>query len=424
MKYDIIIIGSGIAGLYAAYNIKKTSPNTSFLILEKNKKKYIGGRVKTDLFYGTEIVTGAGIGRKKKDKLLYKLLNELKFKTNEFKFKPFYSNMFKPISVKDTIEYLKAEFKKYKGPRVTFKQFAKNLLGDKVYDQFLLSVGNTDYENADIYDTLYDYGMDDDYCCFNAFRVPWRQLIMRMAKIIGKNHFRFSTNVSEIRSDALENTFIINSDNKKQYKCDKVIIATTITGIRALLPYPIYNKIEGQPFLRLYGKFNKNSIPIMKEYVKGYTCLPGPLQKIIPMNPDNGIYMISYSDNKNTLKLKNNLENTKDNRNLCCELLETALGIPKNSLNLTAIKAYYWQIGTHYYKPLNQSIYKDRSEFIKIAQHPKKGILVVGEVVSKNQGWVEGALKSVRKVLTKKWITKSEFHNSSSDQSNRAQMYT
>ena len=133
--------------------------------------------------------------------------------------------------------------------------------------------------------------MDDDYCCFNAFRVPWRQLIMRMAKIIGKNHFRFSTNVSEIRSDALENTFIINSDNKKQYKCDKVIIATTITGIRALLPYPIYNNIEGQPFLRLYGKFNKNSIPIMKEYVKGYTCLPGPLQKIIPIDANKGVYM-------------------------------------------------------------------------------------------------------------------------------------
>ena len=382
MKYDIIIIGSGIAGLYAAYNIKKTSPNTSFLILEKNKKKYIGGRAKTDVFHGTEIVTGAGIGRKKKDKLLYKLLNELKFKTNEFKFKPFYSNMFKPI-----------------------KQFAKNLLGDKVYDQFLRSVGNTDYENADIYDTLYDYGMDDDYCCFKAFRVPWRQLIMKMAKIIRKKHFRFSTNVSEIRSDTLKNTFIINSDNKKQYKCDKVIIATTITGIRALLSYPIYNNIEGQPFLRLYGKFNKNSISIMKEYVKGYTCLPGPLQKIIPMNPDKGIYMIAYSDNKNTLKLKNNLENTKDNRNLFCELLETALGIPSNSLNLISIKAYYWQIGTHYYKPLDQSIYKDRSEFIKIAQHPEKGILVVGEVLSKNQGWVEGALQSVRKVLTKKWIT-------------------
>jgi len=38
MNYDIIIIGSGISGLYTAYNIKKMSPETSFLILEKYNK--------------------------------------------------------------------------------------------------------------------------------------------------------------------------------------------------------------------------------------------------------------------------------------------------------------------------------------------------------------------------------------------------
>jgi monoamine oxidase len=42
---DVIIIGSGIAGLYAAYQIKRLAPaNTTFLILEKNPKKLMGGR--------------------------------------------------------------------------------------------------------------------------------------------------------------------------------------------------------------------------------------------------------------------------------------------------------------------------------------------------------------------------------------------
>ena len=81
IKYvDIIIIGSGMAGLYSAYNIKKTSPNTSFLVLEKYKKYWIGGRTSNEIFYGTEIVTGAGIGRKGKDKMLYKLLDNLNFR--------------------------------------------------------------------------------------------------------------------------------------------------------------------------------------------------------------------------------------------------------------------------------------------------------------------------------------------------------
>jgi hypothetical protein len=31
-------------------------------------------------------------------------------------------------------------------------------------------------------------------------------------------------------------------------------------------------------------------------------------------------------------------------------------------------------------------------------------MLVVGEVVAPNQGWTEGALDSVKNVLTKQWI--------------------
>ena len=76
-SYDIIIIGSGIAGLYSAYTIQRLAPNKSFLVLEKYKKKWIGGRISNEEFYGTTVVTGAGIGRKDKDHLLQKLLQEL-----------------------------------------------------------------------------------------------------------------------------------------------------------------------------------------------------------------------------------------------------------------------------------------------------------------------------------------------------------
>ena len=399
MIYDIIIIGSGISGLYAAYNIKKMSPDKSFLILEKYKKQWIGGRTSDEMFYGTEVVTGAGIGRKKKDQLLHKLLDELGLETNEFTVKPHYSAMFQHLDVKNVMDRLRDE---YIGQRTTFKAFATGVLGEKTYKQFLLSAGYTDFEKEDAHDTLYHYGMDDNYCCSKGFTVPWRKLVMKLADEIGESHFKFSSDVSKITKTGDE--FIIDTEGGKTYKCNKVIVATTITDIRKLLPKPIYNDIEGQPFLRLYGKFSKNSIPIMNEYVKGYTFLPGPLQKIIPMNPDTGIYMIAYNDNNNTLALKNNLENTKENRDMYCRLLEKSLGIPTDSLNLIAIKDFYWPVGTHYYKPLNTSIYKDRAEFIDIAQHPEKGILVVGEVVSKNQGWAEGALDSVRMVLTKKWI--------------------
>ena len=400
MIYDIIIIGSGAGGLYSAYNIKKMSPDTTFLILEKYKKQWIGGRTSNEMFYGTQIVTGAGIGRKK-DKLLHKLLDELDIKIDEFTMNPHYSKLIDPVDIKKVMNHLRNEYTKYSGPPITFKLFAKNVLGEKEYKNFINTVGYTDFEKEDVYETLYSYGMEDN-AYLKAFYVPWQKMVMNLASKIGESHFKFSNNVSKITK--LEDSHLVETENGVNYMCNKVIIATTITGIRTLLPKSIYNDIEGQPFLRLYGKFSKQSIPIMKEYIKGYTCLPGPLQKIIPMNADKGIYMIAYSDNNSALALKNNLENTEENRTLYCKLLEKSIGIPSGSLHLLAIKDYYWPIGTHYYKPLNERLYEDRDEFIDIAQHPEKDILVVGEVVSKNQGWTEGALQSVKSVLTKKWI--------------------
>ena len=58
-------------------------------------------------------------------------------------------------------------------------------------------------------------------------------------------------------------------------------------------------------------------------------------------------------------------------------------------------------------KDVNKELYKNREDFVYQAQHPEKGILVVGEVVSRYQGWTEGAVESVKAVLNNKWI-KSE----------------
>lgn len=405
---DIIIIGSGMSGLYSAYKIKEFSPKTSFLILEKYKKSWIGGRTSNDTFYGTEIVTGAGIGRKNKDKLLHSLLRDFKFNISEYIVNPKHSDLIESVDVNKVMDKLRNEYKNYKNKQLTFKQFAISILGEKEYKKFLLSAGYTDYENEDVLETLYYYGMEDNATSWTAFHVPWKKLVLKLYNYIGHSKFKFSskvTDISKIQDSPCK--FLITTKNGIKYTCNKVIVATTIDGLREIFPNKsIYNDIEGQPFLRLYAKFTKDSIPILKEYVKGFTFLPGPLQRIIPMESDNGVYMIAYNDNNNTIALKNNLENTPENRHLYELLLERTLGMPENSLHIIAIKHYYWPIGTHYYKPLNKNIFVNREQFIDEAQHPEKGILVVGEVVSRNQGWTEGALESVKAVVTKKWVEK------------------
>ena len=404
--YDIIIIGSGISGLYAAYNIQQMSPSTSFIILEKYKQKWIGGRTNNDMFYGTQIVTGAGIGRKRKDKLLIQLLNELDLSHEEFSFKPYYSRQIDNIvDIKTVIQHLRYEYDKNKTrTRLTFKEFAKPILGDKLYNEFLVSAGYTDYENEDAFDVIQNYGMDDNACCWKGMHINWSQLVTTLHHKIGIDKIKTSMNVVSITKTS-ENPclFLVETDNKIVFRSNKVIVATTIDSIKQIVPgasskNSIYNNIKGQNFLRLYGKFSKKSAEIMTEYVKGYTIVPGPLQKVIPIDASKGVYMIAYSDNASATFLKQYLEDTPKNREVFCHLLETALGISDKSLELLAIKDYYWPIGTHYYTPLPNK-YENREEFIHIAQNPEKGILVVGEVVSNNQGWTNGALSSVNAVL-------------------------
>ncbi len=406
--YDIIIIGSGMAGLYSAYNIKNISPSTTFLILEKNPKKLIGGRAGNEMFYDTRIVTGAGIGRKQKDKLLLNLVKELDIPFNFFKVNPNYSKLVDKVDINKIMDILKAKYKKISNDEksLTFSQFAKSVLGLELYKKFIVSAGYTDYENEDVEETLYHYGMEDNACCWEGFSFSWNDLVFKLYNSIGPEHFKFNSIVTKISKLKLHPiVYTVETNGGGKYYARKVIIAGTIQTIRTLLPtYQIYNQIESQPFLRLYGKFSNSSIPIMKKYIQGYTVLPGPLQKIIPMDADKGVYMIAYNDNANTIAFKNHLKNNETNRELFAQFLEASIGIPKNSLQLIAIKDYYWSDGTHYYKPLNKKKYKSREEFVHLAQNPTNGIVVVGEVVSRNQGWVEGALESVKEVVTKKWI--------------------
>lgn len=408
--YDIIIIGSGMSALYSAFNIQKMSPETSFLILEKHKKQWIGGRTSNELFYGTTIVTGAGVGRKDKNPLLIKLMDEIGIKYTEFDAIMNYSKLFTPVDIVKIIKMLKREYLKH--PHMhnkTFKEFFLKFFDEKTYKRFIISAGYTDYENADLYETLYNYGMDDNKSGWTGLYIPWKNMVDKLYHIIGKNHFRFSSEVIEVtKINQRPCLFEIKTDNGNIYHSNKVIVATTITGIQKLVPgasnkNSLYQQIHGQPFLRLYAKFSRESIDIMKKYVSDYTIVPGPLQKILPIDANKGVYMIAYSDNTNALIQKRYLNNTVENRNLYCDLIEESLGIPSGSLKIIAMKDFYWPIGTHWVSPL-KGPYRTRNEFVYKAQHPQNGMLIVGEVVSRYQGWTEGALQSVEAVLTKKWV--------------------
>lgn len=408
--YDIIIVGAGLAGLYSAYNIKKMYPKTNLLVLESNRRPYIGGRIGNSIFYGAEIVVGAGVGREDTDDLLIDLLKELKIKYDPFIVNMHYSKLItKPVNVKKYLIKLRQIYNHLDNkPSITFKEFAKKHLGNVEYNDFVVSSGYSDYDNQDVYEVLYHYQMEDNSPGWTGLHIPWSSLVYRLCEKIGHQNILASTKVESIEKiQDSPSLFEINTSGKQNitrtYYSKKVIIATRINTVQKLLPdFKIYNEIHGQPFLYIYAKFDKQSAEIMSQLVPVYTIVPGPLQKIVPFS--KSVYMIAYADNKNAELLQEYKTNTPENRAFFAEKVEEALDIIPNTLKIIAIKDYYWPIGTHYYQPLDHEQYSSRKEFIREAQHPESGMLVVGEAVSRRQGWTEGALESVHAVLNKRWI--------------------
>jgi hypothetical protein len=203
--------------------------------------------------------------------------------------------------------------------------------------------------------------------------LDWSKVIEKLVNFIGKENIVLNTEVKSIKEK--NGSFLINS----KYECDGVIIGVTINALRNLLSNKIYNQIESQEFIKVFAK--SKDLDVDK-----YNVVDSELRKVIPIKDD--VYKIAFSDNKDALSIKSKSDSYFK------KLLSDHFN---KDIKITNVKKFFWEEGTHYYKPLPIE-YKSRKEFIKEAQHPKDNIWVIGEVVAERQGWVEGALSSVEKI--------------------------
>lgn len=392
--YDYIIVGAGIAGLYTAYRLVSHNRFVKLLLLEKRSQ--VGGRAGTELFYDVPVAIGAGIGRKKKDKRLLQLLNTMQIQVSYYKIKKQHVG-FDDVNLVKVLKYLQKEWKKeYKlHPFDTsFKTFAQHKLGVDTYNRFILTSGYSDYEHENVWSALFHYGMDDNADSWKAFFVPWGVLESKLLHHIGAHRIETNKTVVNIEG-SLQTGFEVTTSTLQVFYAKQVILASTIGTVQRLVAHknlrfqPLLDKIQSQPFLRVYGKFSVTSAPIVQHHVPTFTIVTGPLQKIIPIQPDKGVYMICYNDNQHAQLLIDNVADTEDNRQYFCHLFRQALGIPEE-LELEGIKGYYWKEGTHYYRERPLPTERVQSD---------QGITIVGELISTNQGWVEGALESVDNIM-------------------------
>jgi hypothetical protein len=369
-NYDVVIIGGGIAGLYTAYQLSKT--NKSFILIERDSQ--LGGRIKMDKIDGVNIPTGAGYLRWNKDKSLRKLITNLDIKVT-----PYELTMDKtfPESDMDKIfKKLKSHLKDYSRDKIDFKKYATEVLGKEDYQNLINMMGYSDFEKADFEDTVINYGLDDNVSGNEMVNVDWNKLISKLVKSIGSKRIFLNKEVKEIKSDKDSLTI----DCGEKITCKKVVVATQISSVKKLIKSDIYKGIESQEFIKIFAKVDG------LESVKNYTIVDSPLRKVIPFK--NDIYCIAYSDNKDAIYL--NSQNKSQ--------IEKLLKVDFDIKGISNMKKFFWEEGTHYYKPLSND-FKSRKEFIKNAQRPDKNIFVVGECVAQKQGWVNGALETVDSVI-------------------------
>jgi protoporphyrinogen oxidase len=387
ITYDYIIIGGGIAGLYANYKLAK---NYNGLLLEKHS--YFGGRAYELEFHGTLLKLGAGI-MADHNKNLLKLLKKLHIKINSFESQTTTYNI-KEYNMDEAIKNIISIYKKNKDnvKLLTMKQFLIKYFGHSFTKEFILNCEYHDFikSNVEYFIKYYDI-TDMTHSKYKVLIIKWLDLVNKLVK---KNCLN-NTEVLDIIIDKSnkdksneDNLYKIKTNNN-EYLCKKIIYALSLKPLMKLSKNIIkinYNKYIGSvPFVRIYCYF-KNGYQTTLPH---FTIVNNKLQKVIRINEN--ILMASYSDSDNALYWNKISKYSKDKQK---EIVSKYLKELNINNKIDDIIIAFWDEGVHYYKPMD-----NLKKNINKLSHPHKNVYVVGEITSYKQGWVEGCIESINRIL-------------------------
>ena len=426
-KYDIVIIGGGISGIYSMYNLKKKYPNLKVLLLEKENR--YGGRIYTytEKINGETYTMDLGAGRLgfHHEKIMT-LLDELNI-NNEI------------ISINNTENYI--EYDK-KTNTYNNKSHIKKRILDLLYNFFNSSkinklkhtvlrkfnlielfskffsketcknIQNTfeykcklKYFNAN--DAIYYFKQDyNKYSKFFILKGGLHIIIDRMLNKIKKNKnyiLKKNQNVKKIIYDEETNLYNIKYNIKDCIFSKFVICAIPrkdLIKFDILSPYlndlNSINEIAKMRIFEIYDTKTDNAW--FKNINK--TSTNEELQFIIPIDPKSGLIMSSYNENLSTnqnywLNLYN--KSKKEFRSTLNRKLNNIF----NVLNIKVpqsiyVKLHYWNMGVASWKKNIDSDYISQ-KIINLMPN----FYICGENYSNYQAWCEGALQTSDEVTSK-----------------------
>ena len=399
-----IIIGSGITGLYTAYKLikkKKIKPE-NILIFEKSNR--IGGRIYT--YENDNFKYSVGAGRLgKKHKYVMKLLKDFNLENEIIDIKKdklyFIDNIL--MNEKELLKYYDSKFKslndlwKYalttkiniNTKEINLHNYLSTILSTsdvKILQKSLNYISEMYDMNAyNALNTLkkdFDVENNDFFILKSGLHIICDKLYEYLIK--NKVSINLNSNLEDI--DNKKNIVYINNKNYKYDKLYLTIKRNDYLQINFFKQYhDIFNSVSDGNLLRIYAKYKnvwfKNIPKILTD---------NKLQFIIPIDYDNGLIQISYSDSYNA-NFWNNLENENMVKIQLNKMLKEIFP-NKNIEDPEWITMHYWKAGVHFW---NTGIYsKDiQNKFNNIFK--KNNIYILGETYCNRQAWIDGALETV-----------------------------
>ena len=66
--------------------------------------------------------------------------------------------------------------------------------------EFIITSGYSDYEKEDAFETLYNYGMDDNAGNLIGLSISWKELVAKLVHEIGSQNIKAKQNVVKINT--------------------------------------------------------------------------------------------------------------------------------------------------------------------------------------------------------------------------------
>ena len=392
--FDVVVVGGGIAGLLSAVRLSK-----EYKVLVLEQRATLGGRARMVDFCGAKVVTGAGVLRAHKDKLMQALLRELGIPSEKI-------DVAAKPGLLDDYDELRGSFP---GKHETFEVFGRRVL-KKRFDGFVQQMGFTDMLKASAVETMQHYGLEDNILAYKAVKFDWNMLVSELAQKAQRQGATILTSHKVVKLSKINITDDVGSQTKTKpgielrvvsstmrptfVRTRKVVIASTASCIKALLPRrSLFDGVHAQPFIRVYAQLDAQSSRSVADKIKGFKVVKNCLMKISKVaSSGNDVFMIGYADNSAAQALQEYRQDTPENRQVLAGLVCQALDLP--SVVILALRAFYHKEGTHYYDEL-----ADLDSTKNAMYTPAQNVFVVGEAVSHNQGWTEGAAQTVELML-------------------------